>query len=451
MTAHAADSYVTDVAYLRDFKPALAPAWLDHVALVCGIAPPPRDAGFAWCDLGCGQGVTAAVLAATHPHGVFHGIDLMPAHVAHASALAAEAGIGNAFFHGADFAAAAALGLPQFDYIVAHGVYTWIEPPQQRALRHFIDAQLRPGGLVYVSYNAMPGWAADLPAQFLLRAFAAHFPGDSAARAVLAAQRLRSLTAARAPALAPSYIAAELQRNPGNYPAAYLAHEFLHAGWQPLYVTEMRAAMAEIGLAPVGSAFLAENFDDLLLGEEALAIVAGIADADLRELVRDFFIDQRFRADVFTRGGRKLDPEERIARLAASGFALARPPGAVGYAMTTPKGRVDCDGPQARAVVAALAAGPRRLAEIGVELLPAVLKLCAAGDVVPAEPEPASVAALHRAIRRRLGGPDEIGWLPLPCGTAIEVHRDLLRAACDGTLDEEKFPGWPGFLAAHGI
>src|SRR5215471_11957372 len=83
--------YATDVPYLRDFKRQLAPAWLDHVALVAGIEPPARNSGFAWCDLGCGQGVTANILAATHPGGTFHAIDAMPAHIDHARRLAAEA------------------------------------------------------------------------------------------------------------------------------------------------------------------------------------------------------------------------------------------------------------------------------------------------------------------------------------------------------------------------
>ena len=87
--------YVADLPYLRDFKPMLAPAWLDHVALVCGVEPPAREHGFAWCDLGCGQGVTAVILAATHPHGTFEGIDAMPMHIDHARGLAAEAGIGQ--------------------------------------------------------------------------------------------------------------------------------------------------------------------------------------------------------------------------------------------------------------------------------------------------------------------------------------------------------------------
>src|SRR2546430_5207931 len=107
------DGYAADIPYLRDFKPMLAPAWLDHVALVAGIEPPARRNEFAWCDLGCGQGVTAAILAATHPSGVFHGIDAMPVHIDHARRLAAAAAIPNLQLHAVDFAAAVGLELPQ--------------------------------------------------------------------------------------------------------------------------------------------------------------------------------------------------------------------------------------------------------------------------------------------------------------------------------------------------
>ena len=106
------DGYAADIPYLRDFKPMLAPAWLDHVALVAGIEPPARRNGFAWCDLGCGQGVTAAILAATHPSGVFHGVDAMPVHIDHARRLAAAAAIPNLQLHAVDFAAAIDLELP---------------------------------------------------------------------------------------------------------------------------------------------------------------------------------------------------------------------------------------------------------------------------------------------------------------------------------------------------
>src|SRR5437899_1407978 len=148
------EGYAADIPYLRDFKPMLAPAWLDHVALVAGVEPPARQSGFAWCDLGCGQGVTAAILAATHPAGAFHGIDGMPVHIEHGRRLAAAAAIPNLQFHAVDFAGATDLELPQFDYIVAHGVYTWIDREAQGTLRRFIDRRLKPGPLAYLSYHA---------------------------------------------------------------------------------------------------------------------------------------------------------------------------------------------------------------------------------------------------------------------------------------------------------
>src|SRR4029079_8692696 len=104
---------------------------------------------------------------------------------------------------------------------------------------------------------------------------------------------------------------------PFAYPLAYLVHEFLQTGWQPLYVNEVRRDMAEIGLKPVGSAYLVENFDAWVLTRRARRLVAEIDDPDLRELVRDFCLDQRFRADVFARDAAPLDEPEQHRRLSA--------------------------------------------------------------------------------------------------------------------------------------
>src|SRR5438270_3710728 len=324
-----------DIPYLRDFKPMLAPAWLDHVALVAGVEPPARRNGFAWCDLGCGQGVTAAILAATHPSGIFHGIDAMPAHIAHARRLAAAAAIPNLQLQAVDFAAAIDLELPQFDYIVAHGVYSWIGLEAQRAMREFIDRRLKPGGLVYLGYNAMPGWARDLPFQGLLREFGRTFPGDTFERFTGAAGRARALASAGVASLAASFIVKELQERPEDYPPAYLVHEFMPPAWQPLYVTELRRDMAAIGLEPVGSATLGENLDWMVLDDAARQTLAAISDPDARELVRDYYLDQRFRCDVFARGNRQLGSGERAGRLHSSTFVLSRPVPAIRYTTTT--------------------------------------------------------------------------------------------------------------------
>ena len=442
------DGYAADIPYLRDFKPMLAPAWLDHVALVAGVEPPARQNGFTWCDLGCGQGVTAAILAATHPVGVFHGIDAMPVHIDHARRLAAAAAIPNLQFHAVDFAGAIDLELPQFDYIVAHGVYTWIDPAAQRALRGFIDRRLNPGGLVYLSYNAMPGWARDLPFQGLLRELGRTFSGHNFARFTAAAELARTLAGTGVASLAASFIVKELRERPQDYSPAYLVHEFMPAAWQPLYVTEVRRDLAVIGLEPVGSATLSENFDWMVLDEAACHTLAAITQSDARELVRDYYLDQRFRCDVFARGNRQLCPDERAGRLLSSTFVLARPVPAIRYRTPTPAGSFAYDSPPAREIVAALAAGQ----PASTEDLKTFLTLSAAGDIVPAEPGRTSVDDLNRILLGRVDGAEEIDWLALPCGTAVAVDPDLIRALRDGqSIDDSRFPGWRHFLASHGL
>jgi SAM-dependent methyltransferase len=448
----ASAGYVTDIPYVRGFMPMLAPAWLDFVALLNGMRPPARDGGFAWCDLGCGQGVTAAVLAATHPAGEFHGIDAMPVHIDFAATLAAEADAINARFHAADFAAALDRPLPRFDYIVAHGVYSWVDAPVRAELRRFIDRRLRSGGLVYVSYNALPGWTGDLPFQYLARALAENAPGDSAARFGQAARLIDRLAQAGATPLASSHTVRELRDKPFAYPPGYLVHEFLHAGWQALYVTEIRRDMAEIGLKPVGSAYLVENFDGWVLSRRARRLLAEIADPDLRELVRDFCLNQRFRADVFARDAAPLDEPEQHRRLSAAGLTLTRPPTGIAYRMPTSAGHLDYDNPVARSIVAELAAGPRCLADIAGEdveprdLLANALALCAAGSVRPVEAGRVPVATLNRALRRHLSGGDDTPLIALPSGTALELDGHMLDLLTSGHS-----PAWRDLLAAQGV
>jgi len=282
--------------------------------------------------------------------------------------------------------------------------------------------------------------------------------GDSAARVDAALEIIRALAADEVPALTPSFIVGELDQRPEDYTSAYLVHEFMPGAWQPLYVTEIRAAMRTIGLAPVGSATLIENLDSLVLSKSARKMLGAIADDDLRELVRDFYLDQRFRCDLFARGNRRLGGEQRCDRLLASTFALARPAAAIRYSAATPAGFHPYNNPTARAIVGALADGPRSLAEVAPVRAPSqdlatdVLLLCAVGDAMPVEPGRSPVETLNRTIFRRLEGPEEIHWLALPCGTALDVDVGLMRQLRDGEkIDEDRFPGWRGFLASHGL
>src|SRR4029077_15564225 len=126
-----------------------------------GMEAPDLDRHFTYCELGCGRGRTSTVLAAINPEAEFHAVDFHPAHIAHAQQQARHARLRNIQFHECSFAelpGAYGAALPKFDVITMHGVWSWIAPQLQEAIVAFLNARLKPGGLVYVSYNALPAW-----------------------------------------------------------------------------------------------------------------------------------------------------------------------------------------------------------------------------------------------------------------------------------------------------
>jgi 2-polyprenyl-3-methyl-5-hydroxy-6-metoxy-1,4-benzoquinol methylase len=120
--------YVTDKAYVHDFCRVQTPPMLALAAL-CGGAQALGGAGepLAYCDLGCGQGYTANLIAAVNPAAQVLGVDFNPSHVANARALAGAAGLANVSFRESSFEDIAAdPDTPQFDIMAMHGVFSWI-------------------------------------------------------------------------------------------------------------------------------------------------------------------------------------------------------------------------------------------------------------------------------------------------------------------------------------
>jgi SAM-dependent methyltransferase len=398
--------------------------------------------------------MTAAIVAATHPEADVCGIDAMPEHITHAREFCAQAGIGNIALHHALFGSPALRALPQFDYIVAHGVYTWVSAAARADLRAFVDRHLKPGGLVYVSYNAMPGWAADLPLQRLLLELAAAGTGDSNARFAAAADVVGRMTGAGARALLASPMARSgLEKRRKTVAGAYFPHEFLPAAWQPLYVTDVRDDMAEIGLEPVGSTTIRDNFDSYTIGRRGRDALAAVKEPNLRELLRDYFRGTSFRRDVFGRDVRAINDEQRRAGLFAMTYHLARPAATVDYHMTTPAGEVGFDTAAAHHVVASLAGGPRRLVDLrdgrfpAEDLLANALALCAAGEVRPVSSGAVPVEELNLILA---DGADPFPFRVSPHGTAF-----LMGSQPAGGSDEAESStsrtDWARFFEAHGM
>src|SRR3984957_5482383 len=150
------DGYVSDVVYTRNFHRETTPAWLAPAALLSGHRPPDLARPFRYADLGCGHGLTAIVVAATCPPAEGWGFDFNPPHVESARELAARAGVTNVRFEETAFQELAVQpdsALPAFEFMVAHGILSWVSRENQRHVMQVIGQRLRPGGLAYLSYN----------------------------------------------------------------------------------------------------------------------------------------------------------------------------------------------------------------------------------------------------------------------------------------------------------
>lgn len=359
--------YVTGIEYVTACYPEQAPIHLDLMALLAGVeAPNPRGRA-QYCELGAGQGLTALMIAATNPEIDVHAIDFMPAQVARAQALADELEIDNIRFHEASFqdiAEGRVPDLPRFHYVTMHGVYTWISRENQRSILKILADRLEPGGLVYTSYNALPGWSQGIPVQRLLLEIGNLRAGSTPDKVSTGFDLLGALLKSGAAHLTTNELAKELLEVEERS-TTYLAHEYLNQYWKPLFFADVARDYAEAKLEYVGSAKPIELFDQLMLTEEQQELIAQIPDPVVAETVRDYCRPRTFRADIHVRGARRLHVSERDARLASVPLTLTRGIDDFVYVLNTPTGVATLAEETYRPLVEALAArGPCTLDEI---------------------------------------------------------------------------------------
>lgn len=336
------EGYFTDVAYTYGYYREINPTFLRFCLLLNGNAAPEPSAESAHCELGFGQGVSLNIHAAATP-GVFVGTDFNPAHATHAGRLAEASGNGARVF---DLSFEELLNrddLPPFDSISLHGIWTWISRENQAIIREFARRHLKPGGLLYISYNCFPGWS---PAYPLRQLFAVHDrfakqSHDAEARVEAALQFSDALLNAN-----PGY----LKQVPGlperlkliqGQNRHYLAHEYFNREWNCMYFTDVVDALAPAKLDYACSAMPLDTVNELNLHPEAVEFLKGIAHPLLREQARDYFVNQQFRKDIYLRGVTTLPAGERQQRLLDTRFILLQLAETVPYKVKGARGEAD--------------------------------------------------------------------------------------------------------------
>jgi SAM-dependent methyltransferase len=143
------------IPYRHGPVPDSHPARLGAIARLHGVAAAAPEKCRV-LELGCAEGMNLLPLAERLPHAEFTGVDFSPVQIATAEAARTACGIGNARFICADLRT---FEPEEFDYIIVHGVYSWVPDDVKDRTLAICGRALAPDGVAYVSYNTLPGWS----------------------------------------------------------------------------------------------------------------------------------------------------------------------------------------------------------------------------------------------------------------------------------------------------
>ena len=280
--------------------PLHQPARMAGSALWFGWSAPPVATARV-LEIGCASGGHLIPLAAAWPLARFVGIDVSSVQIEAGLARVVRAGLTNIDLAARSFhALTAADGV--FDYIICHGVLSWIAEPLRERLLGVICERLAPDGVAMASFNVLPGWR----------------PYQIARDSLLLHDRMRRDRGSSAPAGRALIEALSTQSNSRHTYGrfwrgeldqalsagdAYIAHEFYEDANEPLAFLDFCAALDRHGLAYLGECNVAANHLPTVTPAGAATIEALAGDDDrAREQYIDIFSGRSLRRALLVRG-----------------------------------------------------------------------------------------------------------------------------------------------------
>lgn len=316
--------YVADIGYTFGYYQELNPLRAKLAFLNAGLVPP--DLGIH-CELGFGQGMSANIHAAASG-SAWHATDFNPAQAGFAQTLARVSGANARLTDEAFADFCNRTDLPDFDSIGLHGIWSWISDENRAVIVDFIRRKLKVGGVLYISYNTQPGWAAFAPMRHLMTEHAEILgtEGHGIVNRVNGSLEFAEKLLATNPtyARANPQIEERIQKIKGQ-DRHYLAHEYFNRDWHPMHFATMADWLSPAKVGYACSAHYLDHIDAVNLTAEQQALLKEIPDTMFRESVRDFMVNQQFRRDYWVKGARKLNPLEQAEALRAQQVILVQP------------------------------------------------------------------------------------------------------------------------------
>jgi len=357
--------YVADVPYLEGFYVQQAPARMALTCMLVGVAaemPAPTDDA-CYIELGCGVGIGALMTAVANPGWKVVAIDYNPAHIATGVSLARAARVDNIEFLEADVSQLDPSALPTADFITLHGLWSWVAPEVRAGVVRLLAAKTRPGAIVHVSYNSLPGWQAAIGVQRMIYEAGMRAPGRSDKRVEAGIELCRELRGLGAHYLVEGRIIKQVLDKEEDVPTEYLTHEYMNRYWRPEFHADVASALSEAKLDWVGSANPLENFPALMMTAEQRKVMDRYSDPIMQELIKDICLQRGLRHDIYVRGARRVGVAQREAALSRLTLMPTVCPAELETTLEVPAGKAEMSEPLKKLMAAALQ-GPATVGEL---------------------------------------------------------------------------------------
>lgn len=252
------------------------------------------------CDIGCGSGLTGYILAAANPGIRFTGIDIDQEALELAQRRAAIGGLDNCIYR---LPEEDRISSERFSVVFAHGIYSWVDSTTRESLNQFFREGIEDNGLLFLSYNLLPGWDC---LSFIRNQFSsslAESPDDPEDAARRSLQRLIELRDAGALAFHHNKAAIGFL----NYlvemdDLQYTIQEFYGIDQQAFSFAKIHDTLQQCGLSYAADASTLENRVDLSIAAAGLDLLAQCESTKELQATKDLLQNRLFRRDIFTAG-----------------------------------------------------------------------------------------------------------------------------------------------------
>ena len=305
-----------EIPYVSQTYQETDPARISAIATLMGARSQSLP-GARVLEFGCGDATNLCALAAHYPTTEFVGIDISEGHIENGLKTIKDHNLNNIDLLRMSFVDFENKKSP-FDYIIVHGLYSWVPEATRQKLMQICKDLLSNDGLLYISYNVLPGWNSAKTIRDMMIFHGTNFTNPQ--EKILEARRMLNFVNDNVQAT--EFYSQMLKEEIDylvNQPDTYLYHEYMEAVNTPCYFKEFVESAKNNGLEYLSDC----DLPIMYLGNYSLQAqdtLKKITDPIEVEQYLDFLANRRFRMSVLCHTGQNIERNITGDRLVNLGF-----------------------------------------------------------------------------------------------------------------------------------